>query len=458
MSNTFYGTRSRARLVRGVMAVVCLIGIAGCDIDPAINNSPNGINEVKIKSRDGVLGVFVAMQSVTGDFYAGDRSRVNSIWSWQAAGTGVGRVQPVAWTKYFMNEDGPTNDNWLNAYRGIKLANDILAFTPTVTFGGDNAGIRATLLGVAKAYKALIFGELASMYGSIPVTIDGFTSAQFVSQADAYAEAQRLLDGALADMQNATGVDQELNFQGDKDKWIAVIHSLKARYYLHVKNYAQALTEARLGIGAATGNLMAIYTDNPNEVSPWGHWFGNEGEAIKVEKSFVDSLKSEPGDKRLAEYLAPNKNGNTVGFAAHDEANATAEELDPNLVSSMIKYSNFADDFPMITYEETVLIVAECEARVGTLQSGIDAVNIIRKAAGLPDYSSTDKDATIAQVLKQKYLQLFLEGQAYTDERRTNTKRESNVPARWIYPSSEKNANQNTPADNDDLVKTLVGP
>ncbi len=437
---------------------VSVFSLSGCEIDRTVNNSPNGINEDKIKSRDGMLGVFVALQSVAGDFYAGDRSRVNSIWSWQMAGTGVGRVQPLAWTAYVMNEDGPTNDNWLNAYRAVKLANDIETIAPTVVFGGDNEKVRNTLIGISETYKAMVFGELAAMYGSIPIVIKGLNAPTFVSQADAYAEVQRLLDDALTRMANSAPLDQDLNFAGDGATWIAVIHSLKARYYLHVKKYAEALAEANQGIATPGTSLMAVYSDNPNEVSPWGHWVGNEGEPIRVEKAFIDSLKSEPGDNRLAEYFTMNADTQYVGFAAHNEPNATASELDPTNISGLKKYSQFADDFPMMSYEETVLIIAECEARVGNPAKAADAINIIRTGAGLPNVGVGNKDALIAQALKQKYLELFLEGQSYTDERRTGTTREAGVPKRWIYPSSEKNANPNTPRDNDNLVDQITGP
>lgn len=453
--NRYRGLRS---LACGLMVTAVILGVTGCEIDRSVNVSPNGISNDKIKSRDGMLGVFVAMQAVGGDFYAGDRSRVNSIWSWSMAGTNIGRQQPLGWTAYVMDVDGPTNDNWLNAYRTVKLCNDLEAYVPVVTFGGDNEKVRNTLLGISDCYKAMTFGELAATYGSIPIHVEGFTPPAFVSQAEAYAEVQRLLDDAITRFGNAAPVDQDLNFGGDAAKWLAVAHSLKARYYIHIRKYAEALAETNNGIPDAGGNWMAVYSDNPNEVSPWGHWKINESEPIRAEKTFIDLLKSEPGDTRLAEYFDKGAGGNYVGYAAHDEAGATAEELDATQVALMKKYAAFADAFPMMTYQETVLIRAECEARIGVLANAITAVNVIRTAAGLPDFASTDKDATIQQVLKQKTLQLYLEGQTYTDQRRTGTTMEAKVPKRWIYPSSETNANQNTPPDNDALVNQIVGP
>ena len=85
-------------------------------------------------------------------------------------------------------------------------------------------------------------------------------------------------------------------------------------------------------------------------------------------------------------------------------------------------------------------------------------VNIIRNAAGLPAFASTDPLVTGIEILKQKYLQLFLEGQSYNDMRRTKTLPDPQ-PGRNFrihYPTTEINANPNTPADADALAKPLL--
>lgn len=449
-----------AGMIGGAFLLLMMVGISGCTIDESINEDPNGISEAKLKSKDGVLGLLVGLQSITGDFYSGDRSRVNSIWVWQMCGSGIGRQQPVAWNDYIQSEDGPTDENWLNGYRAVRIANDILKYAPEVNLGSE--GENQAALGIAKALRALVLGELAAMYGSIPVEINGLEPSPFVTQSAAYDKVQSLLNEALEHFAKAGGLMQDLNFGGDKAKWTAVCHSLKARYFLHVKKYAESLAEAKQGIAAADGNLFAIYTDNVGEYSPWGHWSLTEGvpgeQPIVVEKTLMDLLKADTSDTRLAEYFLPNADGNFVGLAVHDQPNTTPDELENTKASSLKKYSQYADDFPMISFEENTLIIAECEARVGSVGTAVTELNKIRTAAGLADFSSNDATATIAEVLKQKYIELFLEGQAYHDMRRTGTLPETRVPKRWIYPQSEKNANPNTPADADALVSTLVGP
>jgi len=445
------------------------IFFTSCDIDESINVDPNAIAETKVKSLDGIRSLLIGLQVNVGDTYSRDRSRIASIWSWQmCAPPGVGRAQPVAWNAYNMLSDGPTDDYWIITYRGVKLANDIIEFTPDV-FTGTLAPQGNVYLGIAKAYKAMLLGEAAATWGSIPITITKLEPPDFVDQQTAYNYVQTLLDEAIGHFSGEiAAVDRDLNFNGDKDKWVAVIHSLKARYYLQVGDYANALTHANQGIADASGSLMSFFSDNTGEYASWGMWVQIEQETIRGEKYFVDLLKSEPNDARLSEYFSPgpDANGEYFGFAVHDKA------LYPNPVDTneekltttvrMKKYSTYAESFPIIRWEENVLIKAEAEARTGNVPGAVGDVNIIRQKAGLTDFANTGQNAVIQEVLKQKFLELYLEGQSWHDQRRTGTmpdpsfKATGNTNIRFIYGQSEKNANPKVPADDDLLVKWIL--
>ncbi len=85
---------------------------------------------------------------------------------------------------------------------------------------------------------------------------------------------------------------------------------MKARYYLQVGDYANALTHANQGIADASGSLMSFFSDNTGEYASWGMWVQIEQETIRGEKYFVDLLKSEPNDARLSEYFSPGPDAN----------------------------------------------------------------------------------------------------------------------------------------------------
>jgi hypothetical protein len=467
---------SKRNLIGLAVCVLGLVPIASCSIDDSINNSPNSIEQGKLASKAGVYGLLVGLQSISGDFYSGDHSRLSSLWSWQMSGPpGLGRAQPNSWMNYVLNPTGPQDDEWKNGYRAVRQSTDLMTYAPRVTFSNTpekNVATQNTIVGIAETYRALVLGELAADFGSIPITVDAVNPPPFVSQSAAYAEVQRLLDDALAKFtsagDNSIGFGQDLNYGGNAAAWIPVVHTLKARYFLHVHNYGSALSEAKMGLTDPAADLKALYSQTVGEYSPWGHWTIVEG-ALTAEKAFVDSLRSEPGDTRLTKYFAPNKNGHIVGYAGHNEVIAPtsldSESLDASLASLLSPaYGDYDSKFTLASAAENTLIQAEAEAQTGDIAAAVTDVNVIRAAAGLPAFASSDQAATIAQILKQKWLELFLQGQAYNDMRRTGTlpevvthtsTRTGNL--RFTYPESETVANPNVPPDDDALVNTLLG-
>ncbi|MDQ1266511.1 MAG: RagB/SusD family nutrient uptake outer membrane protein [Bacteroidota bacterium] len=444
-----------------IFPIFLLIGllISACDIDKNINNSPNAINQDKVKSVEGVYGLSISLQVAAADYYQRDRSRIASIWTWQVcAPPGIARAQFLEWNAYYMTSAGETEDMWALAYRGIRIANDIIEFAPEVDFKEDNTGITNVLVGMAKTYKALFLGELTAFYGSIPINIVGLEPPAFVTQAEAYAEVQKLLDEALVNFTETGAYSRDLNYGGDGAKWTAMAHSLKARYFLHVKNYTNALTEANQGITSANDNLWAIFSNNAGEYSEWGQFAIDEGDPLRCDWTYMRLLKSEPGDKRLAEYFTTpvDAAGEYYGYAVRNEAQAADEEKDIKYTASLKKYATYDAWFPLCSYEEVVLIKAECKARANDLTGAAADVNIIRTQAGLPDYTAGTQAEAIAEILKQKYMQLFLEGQCYHDMRRTGTLPDDIIPKRWLYPDAEITTNPNVPDDDDHLVYDIL--
>ena len=80
--------------------------------------------------------------------------------------------------------------------------------------------------------------------------------------------------------------------------------------------------------------------------------------------------------------------------------------------------SSNTDQFPIIRNEELVLIYAE--ANIGRDNSAtVNAINAVRAAAGLPDYSGGTDDASLTdEVLHQRRYSLFGEGHRWIDMRR----------------------------------------
>lgn len=91
-------TKRISYVIALLVAVFFVTFLSGCDKDLSVlNNDPNNISQASIKTIVGQQAVTIGIQSVVGDWYAGDRSRILSIWTRQmCAPSGLGRPQPTS--------------------------------------------------------------------------------------------------------------------------------------------------------------------------------------------------------------------------------------------------------------------------------------------------------------------------------------------------------------------------
>jgi hypothetical protein len=89
-------------------------------------------------------------------------------------------------------------------------------------------------------------------------------------------------------------------------------------------------------------------------------------------------------------------------------------------VWSQTKYPARNTPIPIARYAEAQLIAAEVDADAGTLQPAIDVINALHARVSLPSFSSTSRDAVLAQVYYERRAELFLESHRFGDIRRLN--------------------------------------
>lgn len=128
-----------------------------------------------------------------------------------------------------------------------------------------------------------------------------------------------------------------------------------------------------------------------------------QGQEYMAHNSWV--ADAEPGDLRVVEKTDPFAGG-PVSF---DNLSATHQ---------VFLYKSNTDPVPIIRNEELILLYAE--AYIGTDNSeAVKAINIVRNAAGLADYSGPETDAALVdEILKQRRYSLFGEGHRWIDLRR----------------------------------------
>ncbi|RZJ90416.1 MAG: SusD/RagB family nutrient-binding outer membrane lipoprotein, partial [Hymenobacter sp.] len=400
---------------------------------------------------------------------SGEAARTANIWS----GVFTGADRQYSSINNYLTASPDYDNMWSNTYYQTITQSRIVQQKAVLVNNKQ-------LQGIAQVIEAQSIGTAADLWGDVPYSgiLVPDSPPAFDGQVAVYAATQTTLSSAITNL-GQNGVNpgtRDIFYNGSTTKWLAAAHSLKARYFLHVKNYASAITEARAGIASADGDMLMPFD-------------GTIGSAANPYYDFLDN--SRPGymsaeGAYAAQLLQSRTNTKT------DEAKRFAYfytdqgyyALDPNFVDGAFQPNS---SFPLVTYVETQAILAESLARTGDITGALTALNSIR-AADATTYGGTytaytaadflagglvnpkggslsQTDALLLEILQEKYLSLIGQIEEFNDVRRTNNligvpknvTTAPSLPQRYLYPQSEINTNSNVPNPIPDIyTKTAV--
>lgn len=352
--------------------------------------------------------------------------------------------------------------------------------------------------GVGQVLEALAITKATSLYGDVPYSqafdSQNFPTPIFDKQTDVYAALQITLDKAIINLSATTGLAFGANdfiYQGDVNKWKALANSLKARLYLHTKNYEQAIASAKLGIQNTNGDALIPHGTSQAQNTNQNYDFFRVSRAgdTGFEGSFLRTLMQ----SRISS--ANTKTNETALYNHYLKVGITAQNAqDPNTTDGA-----FVADapHPIITFYETQLIIAEAEARLGNNNEALASLNKVRAtlatgyingknfsatnrkydAYAINDFGveglanstnlSTTQTAILYEIISQRYIILLMQYEAFNDYRRlasalplvqlpislvTGIKK----PQRFIYPQQEINSNPNAPKPTPDQFTKMT--
>jgi hypothetical protein len=334
----------------------------------------------------------------------------------------------------------------------------------------------AVLEGIGMIVEANLGIQAAALWGDVPFSEAGdvgtFPQPKYDAQVDVYNNILSLLDVAITKVGTSAGdfgayVSETL---GEATRstmlWSEVAHSLKARIYLHLGNYANAITEANLGISSEAGDWFFEHPGGsyPNNISTAHNVYfdfcaWNRDGYMGAGDAYLVPLMEGRNDERLYYYY----------FAPGDWNN----DWYPYAWTGGI--FDAPEDFPVITYYETQLILAEAElVQNGNATNALAALNNVRAywdnrmGTGFPAYLPSDFATNadlLEEVLTEKYISCYGQIEAFNDMRRTDNyigiplkagAPVQAIPERFVYPQNELNSNSNVPAIQDIYVPTQV--
>jgi len=435
--------------------------LVGCDFTEGFDVDPNLATEA---SPDLILpaGQLAVIQVAEGDF-----ARVSTMWAGQFVG--ADRQYSSIQTGQASSED--FNNTWNTGYAD-GLAQLRLAFE-----GYSAAGNRIGA-GIARTHEALLWGIMTSLFGDIPFSQafqpDEFPTPAFDPQASVYAGTQQMLDQAIADMASGVGVFPTRNIFGlNTEQYIRAAYTIKARHYLHVGDYAQALAAAQQGLRPGD-DIIATHTAS---FGSWNNWF-----------SFTWWFRFgyiTAGDTHATRLLFPgtdisrnNAKTNEAQRRAYFFTGASPAASDLAIGTATGTFAGQSEPFPVLSHVENQLILAEAALHAGGFsaaaqQQALDALNSVRAqlrtrwAEGqYDDYTLGDfatggianpqgesaGRALLREILEEKYISLMSTIEPFNDIRRTENflgidiQNQARVPQRFPYAQNEINTNPNVPS------------
>lgn len=455
---------------------LCFIGLNSCNDYLDVNDNPNQL--VAVPSGDLLLrGTLLANAQVQ----QGQLARTSMYYTGGLIGLNL--VQQTLYNYDYT--PGDSDAVWGHIYNGILVQNkEMRALSPDV----------GRLQGIIDVNEALAIGTAASLFGDVPYstaipddptlespdpTLDG--------QAEVYAALQTLLTNAIPKLQNGSTTSitnaQDNYFGGDEDAWIAAAYTLKARYYLQTKQYSMALNNVANGISSSAGTMS---------YNPEGEVSGDSN----ILNIFVNSSRAGDmtGDGAFYRMLLDPSNASSRNNAKTDETarrNYSYINGDGHQAGGI---DDEATPMKLVSYEENLLIWAECILRVNNDNQGaIDKLNELRtylrsgnafnlinsgdtfvyddyvladfQAGGMENTDNIAIDrAILREIIEERYVSGFTSYMPFNDARRLrtsdsdvivpfplNTTTATTNPQRFLYPQDEIDGNSNIPSPIPDL-------
>ena len=469
MRNTFY-----------ILSLAGLVGLHACKFKGDINTDPNNpqvVNEPTTLLTSSEIGFAYT--------YGGAYARNTSLFTNQLSG--ADRQMLSVDNFNFLSSE--TDDAWDNSYRVLRNLDAVIAKST----GSPHYS------GVAKIMKAFILGTLADNFGAVPyrtalqATEDGGgLQPKYDDGADNYRAVHELLDQGIAEVAATESIispaDNDDVFGGDLDKWTQFAQALKARNYLHTakknpSDYDAALTAAlaaqgiQAGIkfaGASVGdqNPLFQFQDQRGDLTS-GRLLTDTINAFLDPRGPVYFVDSRPDRGAYVPSISDTTNGSNPGAQDGSLDQKYGFIVNPNV--------NPDDEVYFVNLPEPYFIAAEIYFRQGKMGMAADYTNQGVKASlrerGVSldtlvtvndDSASTagkrfiatflqrfanytgDSTFTLNDIMVQKWLALYLQPEAWVDQRRTGipvvTLPAANVTGgqfvrKFPYPQKERTLN-----------------
>lgn len=351
------------------------------------------------------------------------------------------------------------NRDWNMHMGNIAQTNKMIVYVDSVKDNALTESERKQFKAEAKILRAMIYFDMVRIWSNVPLvttvagditagTIEDVYPAYFPAQTDATAIYRQIEQDLLDGLQDAPANNTQDKTQltksvarallakvyaekpiRDYDKVIQYVDELTADGYELLTNYGDLfkviLTEptappsqANKAIDASTRNSRETiyeaqyFPGNTNWVTwmfgrkldDWSFWF-DFLKWITPSRDLISTFNSEPGDTRLSQTVVFYECDWNVYYPANNYA-------------FMYKCRSGFNSIIKLRYADILLLKAEALIHKGDYNGAAQIINRTRTRAGLdnlPASASASKGAITQAYMKERRLELALEGQRWFD-------------------------------------------
>ena len=459
--------------MKKIISLFTIIALIGCsDIVEGLNVDPN--NPTTASYQNVLTGAEVGNIILQ----TGETARRAGIFAGYYTGIQRQHQGFNAYTVTTSDSDDLWEDAFVKVLRNAKVAEELAMAE----------GIEGVTIGITQVLQALAYGTSASLFGDIPFDEAGDIAIEnptFEGQLAVYGKVQNLLDAAIVNLTTGTGrpaSGSDIYFDGDPALWAEVAYTLKARYFMHTKEYGNAYSAAQNGVSTSGNSMMAPHGSAADDSNLNYQFFAIEVRSADLITSdfFASLIQSDGGSSpNFANYRGNTKTNETARYNYLLQTTGTGIQPNTN-ADGMAQIDASA---PIVTYQENLLILAEAGLRSANFTAGLGHLNEFRTFMAAGGYLSnpvvtdlqydvyvaadfdnggienttglSNTDALLREILEERYVTFFAQTEGFNDTRRTLGESLVRVPVpvvpkvelpqRFIYPQSEIDRNVNVP-------------
>ncbi|SIT75223.1 SusD/RagB family nutrient-binding outer membrane lipoprotein [Pontibacter indicus] len=447
-----------------------------------------------------MLGAAMGLQSCEDYFDLNDNPNLvpeaplSALLSTTTHKTGLNSQRVAATTSFFVQYvASPTAGSGTDTYQVTDYTGtwDALYLAMADIYDMRQKGIEegaSDYVGVANILMSYHLSLVTDLWGDAPYT-EAFNNSTltpaFNTEEELYAEALRLLDEGIAELQKTDSKvvlddDNDLIHGGDKDSWIKTAYALKARLLNKVSKKPSYDPAAVL---SAVDNSYESNADDAEMAvfalrNPWAEVARSNASLILggwLSEQLVNQLNGTTYgvvDPRISRITDPTVTGTYVGtpngVGNVGPANNTVK--DEVYISRNSPLTGEASPITIVSYAEMKFVEAEAAFRAGDSQRAYTAyLEGIRAHMDKLEVPVAERDAylnntavsvgaanlTLDLIFKEKYVVTYLNPEAWNDARRYNYQyADFTLPVnaalptfirRVAYPQGESSKNPNTP-------------